>query len=424
MKLYSLVYRNVQVILFALFILLSQSAFAQTVDDLTTEIESYEQKMTALERQITKNNTSGNSSANPALKQKIKEYKDKIAVLLDQIKRINSGAGKNSDELELVALQKELQATEDIVEDLEKEIGKLNKEIQRLTAQSGGSVEVEKLQNKVEKLQDKNQVLKKQIEGYRKSSNSKTKPTPKPKSNSNSSNTKVTKLEGQLKALQAKNKQLRTQANNSGTRAALSDKHFLKQFRVINTINLVLGYRYTVIPKINFKETPSLLQGSKSVGTILAISDLPASGHYGFMGIEFLFHDRHVGGNIGLTANYAYNEGPDIKMNMAYFQLSGEFTILPIRLGIKAGVNIGYTFGQIMNHNALLNDNSIQADPEFSTLMVGFDSKLRLYLSRYIAFTGYFGSDYALSNQFEPNSWNTIFRYGLGLDFIIPLKKR
>lgn len=159
------------------------------------------------------------------------------------------------------------------------------------------------------------------------------------------------------------------------------------------------------------------------MGEISAISDLSAAGHYGFMGFEFLFHGRHVGGNLGLTANYAYNEGTDIKMHTPYFQLSGEFTILPIRLGIKVGVNGGYTFGQIRNHSAFLNDNSIQIDPEFSTLMVGFDTKLRLYLSRYIAFTGYFGADYALSDQFKTDSWNTMFRYGVGIDFIIPLKK-
>lgn len=415
---FSPIYKKVPVVLFVLFITFSQSTFAQTVDDLGIEIENYEQKITALERQITKNNTSGNGSANAALEKEIKEHGDKIAVLLDQIKRIQSGASKNDNELELVALQKELQATEGIVEDLEKEIGKLNKEIQRLTAQGGGSVEVEKLQNRVEKLQNENKLLKQQINGYRKNATSTS------NTNSNSStNTKLTKLEGQIQLLKKKNQQLRTQANNSGTRTALSNQHFLKQFRAINTTNLVLGYRYTVIPKVNFAETPSLLQATKSVGTILAISDLPASGHYGFMGVEFLFHGRHVGGNLGLTANYAYNEGVDLKMHAAYFQLSGEFTILPIRLGIKVALNAGYTFGQILNHNALLTDGSTQIDPEFSTFMVGFDAKARLYLSRYVAFAGYFGADYALSDQFELNSWNTLFRYGVGIDFIIPLKK-
>jgi phage host-nuclease inhibitor protein Gam len=324
----------------------------------------------------------------------------------------------NSDEIELVALQKELQVMEGIVEDLEKEIGTLNKEIQRLTTQNGGSAEIEKLQNKVEKLQNENKVLKQQIAGYRKNSNS------KPNKNSNSStNTKVTRLEGQIKMLKTKNKQLQVQANNVGTRNRLKTKHILKQFRSINTTNFVFGYRYTILPSINFKAAPSLLQGSKKVGTILPITNLSATGHYGFMGMEFLFHDRHVGGNLGLTANYAYNEGTDIKMHTTYFQLSGELTILPIRLGIKGGVNLGYTFGQIRNHSALLDDNTIQVDPEFSTLMVGFDTKLRLYLSRYIAFTGYFGADYALSDQFKTDSWNTMFRYGVGIDFIIPIKK-
>lgn len=414
MKPFSLTCNKVQAILFVLFMILSQSAFAQTVPELEAEIESYEQKITDVEKQISRNNTSGNASANATLEQKIKGYENEIAVLLDKIKRINSGAPDNSNELELVALQKELQATEGIVEDLEKEISTLNKEIQRLTVQGGGSVEIEKLQNRVKKLQNENQTLKQQIIGYRKNA----------KSNTNSStNSKVTKLEGQLKMLKMKNKKLQMQANNKGSRSRLNKQHFLQQFRSINTTNLVLGYRYTVIPKVNFKNSPSLLQGTKKVGTILPIADLPAAGHYGFMGVEFLFHGRQVGGNLGITANYAYNQGTDITMHTAYAQVSGEFTILPIRLGIKAGINFGYTFGQIMNHNALMNDNSIQNNPEFSTLMTGFDTKLRVYLSRYIAFTSSFGADYALSGQFETNSWNTMFRYGIGMDFIIPLKR-
>jgi predicted nucleic acid-binding Zn-ribbon protein len=414
MKLLSLAYRKVPSILFVLFLLLSQTTFAQTVADLTEEIENHEQQMTILERQITRNNTASNSSANAALEQKIEEHANKITGLLVQIKQIKSGGSNNSNELELVALQKELLVMEDIVEDLEKEIGGLNKEIQRLTAQNGGSIEIEKLQNKVAKLQSENQILKQQINGYRKNSN--------PSPNSGNS-TKVTRLEGQVKMLKTKNQQLQVQINNVGTRNLLHDKHFLKQYRSINTTNFVLGYRYTMLPTINFNTKPSLLQGSKKVGTILPIADLSASGHYGFMGVEFLLHGRHVGGNWGLTANYAYNEGIDIKMQTTYFQLSGELTILPIRLGIKVGGNLGYTFGQIRNHSALLNDNSIQVDPEFSTLMVGFDTKLRLYLSRFIAFTGYFGADYALSDQFKTDSWNTMFRYGVGIDFIIPLKK-
>lgn len=414
MKPFSLTYKKVQAILFVLFMILSQSVFAQTVPQLEAEIESYEQKITDVEKQISRNNTSGNASANATLEQKIKGYENEIAVLLDKIKRINSGAADNSNELELMALQKELQATEGIVEDLEKEISTLNKEIQRLTVQGGGSVEIEKLQNKVKKLQNENQPLKQQIIGYRKSA----------KSNTNSSaNSKVTKLEGQLQMLKTKNRKLQMQANNKGSRSRLNKQHFLQQFRSINTTNLVLGYRYTLIPKVNFKNSPSLLQGTKKVGTILPIADLPAAGHYGFMGVEFLFHGRQVGGNLGITANYAYNQGTDITMHTAYAQVSGEFTILPIRLGIKAGVNFGYTFGQIMNHNAFMNDNSIQRDPEFSTLMTGFDTKVRVYLSRYIAFTGSFGADYALSGQFETNSWNTMFRYGIGMDFIIPLKR-
>lgn len=414
MKPFSLTNKKVPSILFVLFLLLSQTTFAQTVADLTEEIENHEQQMTILERQITRNNTASNSSANAALEQKIEEHANKITGLLVQIKQIKSGGSNNSNELELVALQKELLVMEDIVEDLEKEIGGLNKEIQRLTAQNGGSIEIEKLQNKVAKLQSENQVLKQQINGYRKNSN--------PSPNSGNS-TKVTRLEGQVKMLKTKNQQLQVQINNVGTRNLLHDKHFLKQYRSINTTNFVLGYRYTMLPTINFNTNPSLLQGSKKVGTILPIADLSASGHYGFMGVEFLLHGRHVGGNWGLTANYAYNEGIDIKMQTTYFQLSGELTILPIRLGIKVGGNLGYTFGQIRNHSALLNDNSIQIDPEFSTLMVGFDTKLRLYLSRFIAFTGYFGADYALSDQFKTDSWNTMFRYGVGIDFIIPLKK-
>lgn len=414
MKPFSLTYNKVQVILFVLFMILSQSAFAQTVPQLEAEIENYEQKITDVEKQISRNNTSGNAANNATLEQKIKGYENEIAVLLDKIKRINSGAPDNSNELELMALQKELQATEGIVEDLEKEISTLNKEIQRLTVQGGGSVEIEKLQNRVKKLQNENQILKQQIIGYRKSAKS--------KSNS-STNSKVAKLEGQLKMLKTKNRKLQMQANNKGSRSRLNRQHFLQQFRAINTTNLVLGYRYTVIPKVNFKNSPSLLQGTENVGRILSIADMPAAGHYGFMGVEFLFHGRQVGGNLGITANYAYNQGTDITMHTAYAQVSGEFTILPIRLGIKAGVNFGYTFGQIMNHNALMNDNSIQSDPEFSTLMTGFDTKLRVYLSRYIAFTGSFGADYALSGQFETNSWNTMFRYGIGMDFIIPLKR-
>lgn len=416
MKPFYLSDKKIQVILLLLFLLASQSVFAQTVNQLEAEIEGYEQKMTALEKQISVNNTSNNAAANPALQKQIEGYENEIEALLKKIEQINAGLSNNSDELELMALQKELQVTEGIVEDLEKEIGTLNKEIQRLTVQGGGSVEIEKLQNRVKKIQNENQILKKQIIGYRKSA--------KIRSNSNSSNNaKVANLEGQLKRLKTKNKQLQRQANNGGTRNALNNSHFLKQFRSVNTTNLVLGYRYSILPTINFKNRPSLLQGTKKVGTLLPLSDLSAAGHYGFMGVEFLFHGRQVGGNLGLTANYSYNQGTDITMHTAYAQLSGEFTILPIRLGIKAGVNVGYTFGQIMNHDALMNDYSIQNNPKFSTLMTGFDTKVRVYLSRYIAFAGYFGADYVLSDQFETDSWNTMFRYGIGIDFIIPVKR-
>ena len=66
----------------------------------------------------------------------------------------------------------------------------------------------------------------------------------------------------------------------------------MKQLRATNTTNFVFGYRYTVIPKINFLGTPSLIQATKNVGIITAISDQPAAGHNGFMGVEFLFHNN------------------------------------------------------------------------------------------------------------------------------------
>ncbi|CAA6812766.1 MAG: Unknown protein, partial [uncultured Aureispira sp.] len=390
------------------------------VADLAAEIENHEQQITTLEKQITINSSTNNAAANAGLEQKIKGHAKEITELLEEIKRIKSGAAKNSNELELVALQKELQVTEGIIEDLEKEIGTLNKEIQRLTAQGGGSAEIEKLQKKAERLQNENQVLKQQIAGYRKSANANTNSN----ANANTSpSAKVAKLEGQIKMLKIKNKKLQIQARNTGTRNRLHNHHFLKQYRSINTTNWVLGYRYTVLPTISFKRSSSLLQGTKKVGRLLPLADLSAVGHYGFMGVEFLLHGKQIGGNWGITANYAHNVGTDIRMQTAYLQLSGELTLLPIRLGLKVGVNGGYTFGQIMNHDALLNDNSIQANPEFSTFMVGFDSKVRFYLSRYIAFAGYFGADYALSDQLKFDSWNTRFRYGIGIDVIIPLKK-
>ncbi|WP_156039664.1 hypothetical protein [Aureispira sp. CCB-QB1] len=419
MKLSPFFTRNILMILFLLFFFFTNSSFGQTIEQLENEIEGYEQKITNLEKEITRNNTSNNSSANSSLESQIKSYEQEIGALVKQIKVIQSGGtvNKNDCELEIMSCRKEMEVLEEVIEKLENESLDLQKEIQRLTMQGGGSAEIEKLQKKVESQKREIQVLKQQIQGYRQNSNT---------SSSNSPKVQIIKLEGKIKELKNKNNYLQQQLNKSNSSVGSNGaRHlFQKQFVLKNATSLVFGYKYSILPKLNFKETPKLYQSARDAGSFISVPNDQVLGHNGFWGVEFLWHGFDVGGNVGLTANYSYNMQENMIYHILGFQFSPELTILPLRIGLKPSAYFGYTWGKINNHNALLNNSSVQSSPEFSTMAWGWDVKLRVYISRFIAFTGSIGSDYPLSQDFDMEFWDTSLKFGVGIDFIIPVSIR
>jgi predicted nucleic acid-binding Zn-ribbon protein len=453
-------YNSKSLAVFLLFLglifLSNQGVFAQIEQEFYQEIESYEAKIMILDRQIAKNNSNSNSSANSALESEKKAHEKKIDVILVKIERLKS-AGSNDGELEYMALRKELDATEAIVVDLEKEILTLNKEINRLTLKGGSSSKIEKIQAKVETLQKENKVLKQQIVNYRKASpknsNSSSNPaneaafkklearldtykkdnkklkqdlakSPKPNTKSNNE-VEIKKLEAKLDDFKENNQNLRKMLFSGSTLKQPGPQHIFKQFKSTNAFNFVMGYRYTFLPTINFTESANLYQGGNNVGYISSISTVTAGGHNCHAGVEWMWNGKSVGSIFSITGHYSNYAGPDIHLNTAMLQLAAGLRIIPLRTSIIAGINIGGTWGTIYNYTATL-DNQVlpEMNPEFSSMVWGFDAKLRFHLFEHVAFIGSFGADYAFS--FEPgmDSFNTMFRYGVGLDFIIAVAKK
>jgi len=440
----------VSVFFLILFLLSSQLSSAQTEQEYYQEIESYEAEIMALDRKIARNNSNSNSSANPPLEKEKQEYQKKIDAVLVKIERLNS----NDDELEYMALQKQLAATEAIVVDLEKEILDLNKEINRLTLKGGSSSKIEKLQGKLETLQKENKVLKQQIVNYRKATpktpknskdaeikklearieaykkaNKKLKQdlaqNSKPNAKSNGEAKKIKNLEAQRDNFRDNNQKLRKMLFNGSTLKQPGPQNIFKQFKSTNAFNFVMGYRYTFLPTINFTESANLYQGGNNVGYISSISTVTAGGHNCHAGVEWMWNGKSVGGIFSITNHYSNYSGPDIHLSTAMLQVAAGLRIIPLRTSIIAGVNLGGTWGNIYNYTATL-DNQIlpEVNPEFSSMVWGFDAKLRFHLFEHVAFIGSFGADYAFS--FEPgmDSFNTMFRYGVGLDFIIAAVKK
>lgn len=406
-------------LIFLLLLLCIDTSFAQDIQPLENEIERYEQKIIDLEKQIAINSTNGNLSDNSTLKQEIESHEQKIANLLKQIKQLQSGDGANQNdcELEIMSCRKEIEATEKIVEQLEEENLDLQKEIQRLTMQGGGSAEIERLQKKVELQKNEIQVLKQQIQGYRKNQSS---------SGSKNLKNQILQLKGTIRTLELKNQNLqrKNNINTYKSRSNITRHGFQKQFISQNATNLVFGYKYTLLPSLNYKEAPKLYQSANDVGTFISVPTNQVTGHNGFFGLEFLWHGSDVGGNLGIAANYSHNVQEDMMYHILGFQFSPELTILPIRIGIKPSAYFGYTWGKITNNSVLLNNASIQRDPEFGTMIWGWDAKLRVYISRFVAFTGTVGSDYPLDQNFELVFWDTSLKFGVGIDILIPTKIR
>lgn len=397
----------------ACFLFLSLGTLlAQTQQQLEQEISTYETEITDLERQMARNSSTGNQSRNPGLELQVKIYQLEIEKRVEQLRCMQSSNSnnKNVDETSVAACRAELKATSEelkkvqqIATDLEKANISLTKENARLKGQTGkntNTAEVERLQDKINRLNSRIKYLEAQNKAAKSSGN-----------------------KGNKIAKNNKTKKPKTSNPPPPPPQPLGDNHFLRQLRNENRTALVFGGRYSIIPTINTKSA-NLYHKSEWVGQFPAtnITNIAAAGGYGFMGIEFLFHGNHIGGNLGLTANYAYNAGDFIEMHLPHFQVSGEFTIFPIRLGLKAGFNIGYALGRMKNYQVNGASGAI-SNPEFSSMMLGFDTKARIYLSRYMAFTGYFGADYITSPQLEFNSFNTFFRFGFGIDFIIAFKR-
>lgn len=395
-------------------LLIINTSLAQTTQQLASEISDYEQKIADLERQIAQNDASGNSNANVTLQVQKKSHEKEIERLLQQIK--NGGGSANSNcESEIVSWRQQVEQREEIIAKIEKENSELQGEIQRLIIQGGGSSEIERLQKKVESQKGEIKVLKQQIQGYRQTSNA---------TSSNTTSIKIIKLQGQIDLLEKQNKQLRQQSNTSSTFGNDSRHLFQRQFISENATSFVFGYKYSILPKLKFREAPKLYQDGEQAGTFVSLPNNQVTAHNGFLGFEWLWHGADVGFNLGLTANYSYNQQEDMLYHITGFQFSPELTILPLRIGLKPSVYAGYMWGQVTNHNALLNNSLLQANPKFNTFVWGWEGKMRVYISRLIAFTGTIGADYPIDGSLDMEFWGTSLKFGVGMDFIIPLKVR
>ncbi|MGH1336713.1 MAG: hypothetical protein ACRBFS_11340 [Aureispira sp.] len=405
-----------------LLLFLVPNVYGQNIQELETQIETEEQAIEALEKRIARNNTTGNGGNNAALNQEKEGHEREIKAILNKIKILESGgslANTNDCELEITSCRKEIEATEAIVEKLEAENLNLNKEIQRLTMEGGGTVEIERLRKRAAEQKQEIQVLKGQIKGYQKRANATT------SNPSGASTAQVSALERKIERLERdkvnlrqqlqKNKQPSRRTSNFG-----EEHHFQKQFVQQNATNVLFGYRYTLLPQLNFKETPVIYQGSERVGTLTSTPNQQVAGHQGYLGIERLWHGRHAGGNIGFAATYSYNSQADMIYHIVGGQLGAELTILPLRMGIRVSGTAGYVWGQLENHSLVLENGSINRNPRFSTMIWGLETKLRVYISRMVAFTGSIGVDYPISQQWEMEFWDTSLKFGFGLDILIP----
>lgn len=458
------------------------ATIAQDAAEIHQKIEQLEREIATLERQIARYNAAGSTSTGQSLRQQVIAKQGEIDQLVEQLRQLKSGnkprngsnnpntaannnskkdkqrikqleqqlnkaqkelqqleadfaqiskenkqlrnarsASSNDTELEFTAMQKQLETTEAIITNLEQENTQLQKEIQRLSAQVADDRALTNLQAKVQRLQTDNNTLKQQVDNYRRQARqaSSTNRT----TNNNTNNQEVQRLERRVDYLKRQNDQLSMQLtqsyrnNNNNHRLG-----FLQLFRGTRATNLTLGYRYNVTPNFNFVSNAVLHQSTRNVGRLLSVPNGPASGHYGFLGVEWLGNCGIWGGNWGFTLNYANNRGAEITNQMAFLQLQGEVTIIPIRLGIKLGVHGGYVWGTYVNQQAVLNDNSFVNSPNFSTFVGGFDVKARFYFSRFIALAFTWGADWALSEYFEANAWDNHFRFGIGLDVMLPIR--
>ncbi len=397
----------------------------QSLQDLERQIEDKEQQIENLEKQISVNNSRRNTAANTSLERQIEGYEQEIQLLLQKIKNLQQGDGGSSNdcELEILSYKKEIAATEAIVDRLETENADLNKEIQRLTMEGGGSAEIERLREKVRKQQEEVNTLKGQIKGYQKRARTSSSTT---SSSSSASLAQVSQLERQVARLERDKESLRQQLRNNKQsnkrqpRNNFSEHDFQKQFVGQNATNFLIGYRYTLLPRLNYKEAPSIYQGSERAGTLTSTPDQQTAGHNGYLGIERLWHGRTVGGNIGLSANYGYNNQEDLTYNMVGGQLGGELTILPLRMGLRLSGTGGYLWGAVRNHDMLLDDGTTISNPKMSTMVWGWEAKLRVYISRMAAFTGSIGADYPISMEGQMGFWDTSLKFGVGIDVLIP----
>lgn len=415
--------------IFFLFILLclAQNGFGQTIQELENEIEQKEQQIASLEKKISRNNTTGNSGANATLKQQKDGYDQEIELLIKKIKILEKGGSltnTNDCEIEIMAYREEIEATEDIITKLEGENFDLNKEIQRLTMEGGGSAEIEKLRKKIGNQKEEIQVLKGQIKGYKKRANNSSTSTP----SSGTSTAQLSSLERKIARLERDKANLREQLQKnkkapSSVRLNFTEHRFQQQFVNQNATTLVLGYRYSLLPSINYKEAPSIYQGSERVGTLTSTPNQQTAGHNGYVGIERLWHKDNIGGNIGLAGTYAYNSQAEMTYHIVGGQLGGELTILPLRMGLRISGTGGYVWGNIQNHSMRLEDGSMEDNPEFNTMIWGWESKLRVYISRRAAFTGSIGADYPISEAGEMGFWDTSLKFGLGLDVLLQVSK-
>lgn len=374
--------------------------FAQ--NPLDKNLEFHENRIQEFEREIKKidNGVSGDKAQFERL---IKEQEEMIENILTAMRSSGSNGSNNNENTvqsfnqEKMRLQKQIEALEKLNDDCARDNGELRRELNAYKTKGAKSVELEACEKR-----------------------------------ENALNNAIQRKENQVAALKQEVKNLKQGRRTSGAgryepssgNVGYNEYAFLRQFRNVKVPSLVLGYDYNLLPTINFGEFSTLYRGFKEVGTISILDPLSALGHRGQFGFEFIGNRKNVGGNLGLFLEYSQFEGADIEMRDVSFKLKLEGNILPIRLGIIASGQAGYTWGNIYNHQATMNNGTVELNPSFGSVSGGVDVGLRLYLSRFIAFKTTVGASFLFSPVFDTNFFNTQYKGGVGLDFIIPLKGR
>lgn len=374
------------------------------INQLNTEIGEYEEKIQDLERQVSRNIASGNTSANAQLRQEIESYEEMIMANVERINYLRnpkpqpkpkpqppavtstpSSTATNKNEKIVMDLQEEIRQAGEIIEDLEKENLSLRKQQQKLLQGQGGTAEVERLEKKIEQLEKKEDALKAQLRAAQKN---------------NGSGSRI----GQL---------------------SMGTYHFLRQTRRTALTNLLLSYTYNFQQQIEIQAGDQIIDGMDSIGTFTENRLLPLSGHRFSAGWEFLFNRKLIGVSFGLLGDGAYYEDRNNRAYYAGGKLQMEISLLPLRLGILGSSHLGYTWGQFQGVQASMNNGQQINQVDFSSLYWGYDAKVRFYLSRFVAFTGSLGMDYVLSKDFKQASYRSEqYRFGVGLDILLPLTSR